>query len=149
MTGNVVSGTTFFSLKLQRRVQAIAFVVEVLQERTGQKESFPTIHLDLQQVMKSGSSTNSFPSLFTHGLCRDSTFTVVLGFIPQEAPNRNTVAHCQRLDRWLDDIGLEEFKDKFAGERFTYDSVAYVTETDLKAMGLPIGARRRILAKLT
>ena len=46
---------------------------------------------------------------------------------------------------WLTDIGLESHASVFAQNEVDFDVLASLTEADLQALGLPLGARRRLL----
>jgi class 3 adenylate cyclase/tetratricopeptide (TPR) repeat protein len=47
--------------------------------------------------------------------------------------------------RWLTDIGLEGHAGLFAQHEIDFDVITSLTEVDLQALGLPLGARRRLL----
>jgi class 3 adenylate cyclase/predicted negative regulator of RcsB-dependent stress response len=46
---------------------------------------------------------------------------------------------------WLSDIGLESYASVFAQNEIDFDVLASLTEADLQALGLPLGARKRLL----
>ncbi|MEO6023977.1 MAG: adenylate/guanylate cyclase domain-containing protein, partial [Burkholderiales bacterium] len=46
---------------------------------------------------------------------------------------------------WLTEIGLESYASVFAQNEVDFDVLASVTEADLQALGLPLGARKRLL----
>ncbi len=49
---------------------------------------------------------------------------------------------------WLDSLGLGQYKDVFARNDVTLDVLPQLTEEDLKALGLSLGHRRKVLAAL-
>ncbi len=46
---------------------------------------------------------------------------------------------------WLTEIGLESYASVFAQNEVDFDVLASLTEADLQALGLPLGARKRLL----
>ena len=46
---------------------------------------------------------------------------------------------------WLAEIGLESYASVFAQNEVDFDVLASLTEADLQALGLPLGARKRLL----
>ena len=53
------------------------------------------------------------------------------------------------IRQWLEKLGLEEYTQTFEAEKINFDSLPYLTEDDLKEMGLPICPCRVILAKIS
>ena len=53
------------------------------------------------------------------------------------------------IDRWLEGVGLGRYADAFAAQEIDLDTLAHLTESDLKEMGLPIGPRRKLLAAMS
>jgi class 3 adenylate cyclase/predicted ATPase len=49
------------------------------------------------------------------------------------------------LDRWLADLGLEQFVGLFRDNLIDDDVLPSLTDADLKELGLPLGARKKIL----
>jgi class 3 adenylate cyclase/predicted ATPase len=47
---------------------------------------------------------------------------------------------------WLAELGLGRYAGLFAANEVDFDSLRYLTEEDLKAIGLPLGPRRKVLA---
>ncbi len=52
------------------------------------------------------------------------------------------------VGEWLAGLGLEKYAALFAEHEITDDALAYLTEEDLTAIGVALGARRRILAAI-
>ena len=52
------------------------------------------------------------------------------------------------LRQWLAALGLEKYVELFASNEITADALPHVTEEDLKAIGVGLGARRQILAAI-
>ena len=50
-----------------------------------------------------------------------------------------------KLEQWLQDLDLVKYRGAFAENEITFQDLTYLTEDDLREMGLPIGPRRRIL----
>ena len=50
-----------------------------------------------------------------------------------------------KLNRWLQKIGLEDYYSKFRQEKITLKEVHSLNEQDLKKLGLPMGARKRFI----
>ncbi len=50
------------------------------------------------------------------------------------------------LGKWLEDLGLGKYADIFAENEIDLDALPYVTEEDLKEIGIALGARRKLLA---
>ena len=48
------------------------------------------------------------------------------------------------LKRWLEGIGLGHYTDLFAQQRLDLDVMGDLTESDLVALGLPLGDRKRL-----
>ncbi len=53
------------------------------------------------------------------------------------------------IDDWLEDLGLGRYADVFAENEIDFDALPYVTEEDLKEIGIALGARRKLLAAIT
>ncbi|MGE4658246.1 MAG: adenylate/guanylate cyclase domain-containing protein, partial [Gammaproteobacteria bacterium] len=51
--------------------------------------------------------------------------------------------------QWLKELRLERYVEAFEAEEVDAESFFYLTEDDLKEMGLPIGPRRKILAVIS
>ncbi len=52
------------------------------------------------------------------------------------------------LKDWLATLGLERYATAFAKVEVDLETLPYLTEADLKEIGLPVGPRRRVLAAL-
>jgi len=60
--------------------------------------------------------------------------------------------HVQDVQSWLAELGLEKYTLAFVEAEIEFADLAYLSEDDLKEMGLPIGPRRRVneaIRKLT
>jgi class 3 adenylate cyclase/tetratricopeptide (TPR) repeat protein len=53
-----------------------------------------------------------------------------------------------KMDKWLDDRGLGKYKGVFADNEIELDDLQYLTEQDLRELGLPMGPRRRLLGQI-
>ena len=49
------------------------------------------------------------------------------------------------VTRWLEEIGLAEHAESFAGNDIDFDLLARLSAEDLKELGLSVGHRRRFL----
>jgi hypothetical protein len=49
---------------------------------------------------------------------------------------------------WLRSAGLAKYAARFEEEEITLDVLPHLTESDLTALGLPIGPRRALLVQL-
>ena len=47
---------------------------------------------------------------------------------------------------WLEDLGLGKYADTFAQNEIDFVALPYITEEDLKEIGIALGARRKLLA---
>lgn len=54
-----------------------------------------------------------------------------------------------RLDEWLKTHELAEYRDTFVEQDVRMSDLPHLTEVDLKELGLPIGARRRLLVAIS
>jgi hypothetical protein len=64
---------------------------------------------------------------------------------PKEKPrNRDE----NRMDDLLKSLQLEQYKDTFSKEEIDFDVLCTLEEIDLKELGMPLGARRKILSYL-
>ncbi len=52
------------------------------------------------------------------------------------------------IRQWLKKLGIGEYAEAFEAEKIDLPDLPYVTEDDLKEMGLPIGPLRRVLAAI-
>ena len=52
------------------------------------------------------------------------------------------------ISEWLEDLGLGRYADTFAENEIDLDALLYVTEGDLKEIGIALGARRKLLAAI-
>ncbi len=50
------------------------------------------------------------------------------------------------IGEWLQDLGLERYEGVFVENEIDLDALPYITEQDLKEIGVALGARRKILA---
>jgi hypothetical protein len=50
------------------------------------------------------------------------------------------------LEQYLEDLGLGEYLELFTKERISLQDLALLHEDDLKALGVPMGPRRRMQA---
>ena len=50
------------------------------------------------------------------------------------------------IRQWLAGIGLQQYAEAFECEQIDADSAAYLTDANLKDLGLPMGPRARFLA---
>jgi predicted ATPase/class 3 adenylate cyclase len=49
---------------------------------------------------------------------------------------------------WLAEIGLQHLADKFADAQIDFDTLALLSDQDLREMGVPVGPRRKLLAAI-
>jgi len=49
---------------------------------------------------------------------------------------------------WLTELGLEKYAEAFAANEIDFDALPYVTEKDLREIGIALGARRKLLAAI-
>jgi len=49
---------------------------------------------------------------------------------------------------WLTKLGLSRYADLFAENEVDFDALQYLSEEDLKGIGLPLGPRRKVLAAI-
>jgi hypothetical protein len=52
------------------------------------------------------------------------------------------------IAKWLQEIGLEKYVVLFAEKEITFDVLPHLTETDIGELGLPTGARRRLIVAI-
>jgi class 3 adenylate cyclase len=52
------------------------------------------------------------------------------------------------IAEWLQEIGLEKYTGLFAEKEITLDVLPHLTEADIGELGLPIGARRRLMVAI-
>ena len=52
------------------------------------------------------------------------------------------------IAEWLQQIGLEKYVGLFAEHEVTLDVLPHLTESDIGELGLPTGARRRLLVAI-
>ena len=52
------------------------------------------------------------------------------------------------IRQWLAGIGLEQYAEAFEREQIDPDSALYLTEANLKDLGLPMGPRARFLSAI-
>ena len=53
------------------------------------------------------------------------------------------------IRQWLEDLGLERYSAVFEAEEINLRSLRYLSDNDLKELGLPLGPRREILASIS
>ena len=53
------------------------------------------------------------------------------------------------LESWLDACGLSKYLPAFEENEVSIADLQYLTDDDLKEIGLPIGPRRRLLARIS
>jgi class 3 adenylate cyclase/predicted ATPase len=53
------------------------------------------------------------------------------------------------ISEWLEDLGLGKYAEVFAENEIDLAALPHVTEEDLKAIGVALGARRKLLAAIT
>jgi len=51
----------------------------------------------------------------------------------------------ERVNHWLDELGLSELADVFARERIDWELLPELGEADLRELGIPLGHRKRLL----
>ena len=49
-----------------------------------------------------------------------------------------------KIAHWLSELGLEKYDSAFAEAEIEFDDLQFLTDEDLKEVGLPVGPRRRI-----
>ena len=54
----------------------------------------------------------------------------------------------RNIGDWLAQIGLGKYAELFAENEIDWDALAYVTDEDLKDIGVALGARRKLLAAI-
>ncbi len=52
------------------------------------------------------------------------------------------------IGAWLDGLGLGQYADAFGENEIDLDALPYITEDDLKDIGVALGARRKLLAPI-
>ena len=53
------------------------------------------------------------------------------------------------IGEWLDGLGLGRYAEAFADNEIDLHALSYITEEDLKEIGVALGARRKLLAAIT
>jgi hypothetical protein len=64
---------------------------------------------------------------------------------PKEIPRNKDE---NRMENLLKSLQLEQYKDTFSKEEIDFDALCTLEETDLKELGMSLGARRKILSYL-
>src|SRR5215471_7199370 len=54
----------------------------------------------------------------------------------------------QHIGRWLEDLGLGQYAQRFADNDIDFDSLSELTDQDLEKLGVSLGHRRRLLRAL-
>ena len=54
----------------------------------------------------------------------------------------------QQIADWLESLGMSEYSQHFAENRIDVSVLRYVTDQDLKDIGIPLGHRRKLLAAI-
>jgi class 3 adenylate cyclase/predicted ATPase len=54
----------------------------------------------------------------------------------------------QHISDWLENLGLSEYVQRFTDNRIDVSVLRYLTDEDLKEIGIPLGHRRKILAAI-
>lgn len=54
----------------------------------------------------------------------------------------------QQIADWLEKLGMSEYAQCFAENRIDVSVLRYLTDQDLKDIGIPLGHRRKILAAI-
>ncbi len=52
------------------------------------------------------------------------------------------------IGAWLEGLGLGRYADAFGENEIDLDALPYITEDDLKDIGVALGARRKLLAAI-
>ncbi len=52
------------------------------------------------------------------------------------------------IEQWLEGLGLAKYVDVFVENEARLSDLLYVTEDDLKELGLPLGPRKRVLSAI-
>jgi class 3 adenylate cyclase/predicted ATPase len=52
----------------------------------------------------------------------------------------------QQIAEWLEELGMSEYAQRFAENKIDVSVLRYLTDQDLKDMGVPLGHRRKMLA---
>ena len=52
------------------------------------------------------------------------------------------------IHQWLQDLGLGKYVDVFAENEIDLDAAHYLSDDDLKELGLPMGPRRKIYPQM-
>jgi class 3 adenylate cyclase/predicted ATPase len=55
----------------------------------------------------------------------------------------------QKIDEWLENLGLSEHVQCFTDNKIDVSVLRYLTDQDLKEIGIPLGHRRKILAAIS
>jgi class 3 adenylate cyclase/predicted ATPase len=55
----------------------------------------------------------------------------------------------QNIAHWLADLGLDKYASVFSEAEIAFSDLVYLSEDDLKELGLPMGPRRRVLGAIT
>lgn len=61
---------------------------------------------------------------------------------------RNTQPKGETVDRFLESLGLEKYSITFQAEEVDMTALIHMTDEDLKAMGIPMGPRKKIVIAL-
>jgi SAM domain (Sterile alpha motif) len=54
----------------------------------------------------------------------------------------------QHIADWLDDLGVRQYAQRFAENEIDVSVLRYLTDQDLKDIGIPLGHRRKMLAAI-
>ena len=52
------------------------------------------------------------------------------------------------VQSWLRGMGLDKYVEIFAENEIDLDAAQYLTDEDLKELGLPLGPRKKVLASI-
>src|SRR5690242_5595204 len=52
------------------------------------------------------------------------------------------------VTRWLAEIGLQHLADIFADAQIDFETLALLSDQDLRELGIPVGPRRKLLAAI-
>ena len=55
----------------------------------------------------------------------------------------------QEIGHWLEKLGMSEYTERFAEHKIDLSVLRYLTDQDLKDIGIPLGHRRKMLAAIT
>ncbi|XAR60956.1 hypothetical protein NMG60_11034512 [Bertholletia excelsa] len=68
--------------------------------------------------------------------------------IASSVPRRKTQQKVESVDSFLKSLGLEKYSITFQAEEVDMTALVHMTDEDLKALGIPMGPRKKILLAL-